>query len=130
MAENGSTILDIRNLNVDFHSVSGVIHALRGVDNTLRRGETVARVGESGSGKTTIGRCIIGLHQPSAGSIRFDGTELTDTKSKEVREKRTQIQMIFQDPMPSLNPAKGCGISSVRDWTFITNAALPRSAAA
>ena len=99
-------LLDVQDLCMTFGSGASAKTVVRKISFHIDSGETFGLVGESGSGKTTIGRCIIGLHQPSAGSIRFDGTELTDTKSRKVREKRTEIQMIFQDPMSSLNPRK------------------------
>jgi peptide/nickel transport system ATP-binding protein len=63
-------------------------------------------VGESGSGKTTIGRCIAGLHEPTAGSIRLNGVELAAQASKRPRAQRRQIQIVFQNPQDSLNPRR------------------------
>jgi dipeptide transport system ATP-binding protein len=79
---------------------------LHGVDITIGRGETVGIVGESGSGKTTLGRALLGLVKPSGGSIRFDGREITGLTEAAMRPLRRRMQMIFQDPMSSLNPRR------------------------
>jgi len=77
---------------------------LHGVDVSIRRGETVGIVGESGSGKTTLGRALLRLVDVSSGEIRFDGTDITHLPDSRMRPLRRRIQMIFQDPMASLNP--------------------------
>ncbi|MGO4436691.1 ATP-binding cassette domain-containing protein [Rhizobium sp. RAF56] len=77
---------------------------LHGVDISIRRGETVGIVGESGSGKTTLGRALLRLVNSSAGTIRFDGTDITHLSEPRMRPLRRRMQMIFQDPMASLNP--------------------------
>ncbi|MGA8226296.1 MAG: ATP-binding cassette domain-containing protein [Xanthobacteraceae bacterium] len=79
---------------------------LHGVDVTIGRGETVGIVGESGSGKTTLGRALIGLIRPADGSIRFDGREMIGLTETAMRPLRRRMQMIFQDPMSSLNPRR------------------------
>ncbi len=78
--------------------------AVNDVDLTINRGETFALVGESGSGKSTIARMIVGLLEPSAGQITFDGVRLDGTDGSRMRELRRRFQMIFQDPFASLNP--------------------------
>jgi ABC-type microcin C transport system duplicated ATPase subunit YejF len=80
-----------------------VLHA---VDVTIGRGETVGIVGESGSGKTTLGRALIGLIRPADGSIRYDGREIIGLSEMAMRPLRRRMQMIFQDPMSSLNPRR------------------------
>jgi ABC-type oligopeptide transport system ATPase subunit len=80
------------------------VKVLHGVDVTVRRGETVGIVGESGSGKTTLGRALLRLVDVSAGEIRFDGRDITHLLDNEMRPLRRRMQMIFQDPMASLNP--------------------------
>jgi ABC-type microcin C transport system duplicated ATPase subunit YejF len=80
-----------------------VLHA---VDIAIDRAETVGIVGESGSGKTTLGRALIGLIRPSNGSIRFDGREIIGLDESAMRPLRRRMQMIFQDPMSSLNPRR------------------------
>jgi peptide/nickel transport system ATP-binding protein len=77
---------------------------LHGVDVSVGRGETVGIVGESGSGKTTLGRALLRLVDVSEGTIRFDGTDLTRLHDDAMRPLRRRMQMIFQDPMASLNP--------------------------
>ncbi|MCS3743770.1 ABC transporter ATP-binding protein [Rhizobium sp. BK661] len=74
------------------------------VDIDIRRGETVGIVGESGSGKTTLGRALLRLVNVSAGTIHFDGKDITDIPDAALRPLRRRMQMIFQDPMASLNP--------------------------
>jgi ABC-type glutathione transport system ATPase component len=77
---------------------------LHGVDLSIKRGETVGIVGESGSGKTTLGRALLRLVDISKGEIRFDGTDITHLPDSRMRPLRRRMQMIFQDPMASLNP--------------------------
>ena len=86
------------------------VKAVNGVSFAIYPGETYGLVGESGSGKTTIGRSIIRLYEPTAGSIRFNGREISGRMDKETRRMlRADMQMIFQDPMSSLNPRKKVG---------------------
>jgi len=80
------------------------VRVLHGVDFAVGRGEIVGIVGESGSGKTTLGRALLGLVPPSAGAVRFDGTDLASLSDEALRRLRRRMQMIFQDPMSSLNP--------------------------
>lgn len=83
----------------------GVVRAVDGVTFELRRGEVLGLVGESGSGKTTLGRGLLGLESATAGSIEFDGHDLVGLKGAELRALRSRMQMVFQDPHASLNPA-------------------------
>lgn len=82
----------------------GLVKAVDGVSLTVRRGEILGLVGESGSGKTTLGRAVLGLVRPAAGTIRYNGTELTALGRKEFQPYRSKLQIIFQDPYSSLNP--------------------------
>ncbi len=82
---------------------------LHGVDIRVGKGETVGIVGESGSGKTTLGRALLGLVKPTAGSVVFDGSDITALDEGDRRPLRRRMQMIFQDPMSSLNPRHTIG---------------------
>ncbi len=82
----------------------GHVRAVNDVSFSLRRGETLGLVGESGCGKTTVGRSILRLIEPSEGSVRFEGREITKLGTSEMRDLRRQMQIIFQDPYSSLNP--------------------------
>jgi oligopeptide/dipeptide ABC transporter ATP-binding protein len=80
------------------------VHAVEDVNLKVARGEVLGLVGESGCGKSTLGRMVAGLMTPSAGAIRFKGADVAGLKGKAAREAALKIQMIFQDPMSSLNP--------------------------
>src|SRR5271156_2222553 len=82
---------------------------LHGVNISVGKGETVGIVGESGSGKTTLGRALLGLVKPMAGSVVFDGSDVTALDEAARRPLRRRMQMIFQDPMSSLNPRHTIG---------------------
>ncbi len=85
------------------------VHAVDGVDLTVRKGETVSIVGESGCGKTTLGRTIVNLYSATAGEVILDGTTISDLSDRKMRPYRRRVQMIFQDPLASLNPRKTVG---------------------
>ena len=87
----------------------GVIRAVDGVSMTLHRGETLGLVGESGSGKSTTGRAMVRLRRPTSGSVSFDGVELTTLSEGRMRSMRRRMQMIFQDPLATLNPRMTIG---------------------
>ncbi|MBQ8313967.1 MAG: ABC transporter ATP-binding protein [Clostridia bacterium] len=102
--ENREVILKVRDLKVAFGSRRKRFEAVKGVSFDVYKGETFGIVGESGSGKTTIGRSIIRVYPTSGGSIKFHDKEISGRISKELdREITNKIQMIFQDPMASLN---------------------------
>jgi oligopeptide/dipeptide ABC transporter ATP-binding protein len=82
----------------------GLLRALREVSFDVRRGETLGIVGESGCGKSTLARCLVRLHEPSEGSIRFDGQDVLKLRGDERRRYHRRVQMAFQDPYGSLNP--------------------------
>jgi peptide/nickel transport system ATP-binding protein len=82
---------------------------LHGVDIRVGRGETVGIVGESGSGKTTLGRALLGLVAPASGTVLFDGTTINTLDERRRQPFRRRMQMIFQDPMSSLNPRQTIG---------------------
>ena len=89
-----------------FHTVVDHVRAVDGVSFELQQGETYGLVGESGSGKSTTGKAIVKLHQVTAGTITFQGRDLTYLSRGEMKPFRKDIQMIFQDPYSSLNPKK------------------------
>lgn len=104
-------LLSVRDLRTWFpiregllRRVTGNVRAVDGVSFDLERGKTLALVGESGCGKTTVGRSILRLVQPSAGQVLFEGKDLLPLSEHELRPYRRHLQMVFQDPMTSLNP--------------------------
>jgi oligopeptide/dipeptide ABC transporter ATP-binding protein len=107
----GTTLIDVKGLKVHFPIKGGIfgrtianVKAVDGVDLFVRKGETLGLVGESGCGKSTTGRAILQLIRPTEGSVNFDGLELTKLPSEQVRKKRAEMQMVFQDPYGSLDP--------------------------
>jgi peptide/nickel transport system ATP-binding protein len=107
----GDKLLQVSDLKVHFpihrgvfKRVAGYVYAVDGVSMSIPQGCTQALVGESGCGKTTVGKGILQLIRPTAGSVVFDATELTTLKGKQLRKKRSDFQFIFQDPYSSMNP--------------------------
>ncbi len=112
-AAAGSPLLEINPLQVWFPVRRGAFGAgkenVRAVDDvtlSLAQGETLGLVGESGCGKTTLARAIVRLNDPTGGTLRFRGNDVTRSKNKALRPFRRDVQMVFQDPMASLNPRK------------------------
>jgi peptide/nickel transport system ATP-binding protein len=100
-------LLSVRELVVEFPAGRGnTVKAVSGISLDVRKGETLGLVGESGCGKSTTGRAIIQLPKPTSGVVEFKGTDLTSLKGEKLRETRTQLQIIFQDPISSLNPRR------------------------
>lgn len=92
-----------------FKKAGRVVHASKDVTFEIRKGETLGLVGESGSGKSTVGRCIIRLHDSDSGEVLFDGKDILKLSNAQMMPMRKQIQMIFQDPYASLNPRRKIG---------------------
>jgi oligopeptide transport system ATP-binding protein len=116
-AKAGEVLVEVENLKMYFPVTAGLIFqrkvadvkAVDGVDMKVKRGETLGLVGESGCGKSTTGRAILQLYRPTAGTVQFDGTDLTKIKGGDLRRFRRRMQMIFQDPYASLNPRMSVG---------------------
>ncbi len=109
--ETNQTLVEVKGLKVHFPIKGGLlgrtvanVKSVDGVDLFIRRGETLGLVGESGCGKTTTGRAILQLIKPTAGSVKLDGVELTTLPTNDIRQKRADMQMVFQDPYGSLDP--------------------------
>lgn len=86
--------------------VSGHVKAVDGVSFSIDAGETLALIGESGSGKSTVAKTIIGIHDATGGTIRFDGEDVTDPTGEQLEMMQSRMQMVFQDPTSSLNPRR------------------------
>jgi peptide/nickel transport system ATP-binding protein len=105
-------LLEVNDIKVHFPIKRGVVldrtigyvYAVDGVDLSINKGETYGLVGESGCGKSTLGRAILKLTEPTAGRIVFDGVDLSSMKGEKLRTMRRRMQMVFQDPMSSLDP--------------------------
>lgn len=108
LRDGDDIVLRVDNLVVEFPvgRTGLTVHAVSGISLDIRRGETLGVVGESGCGKSTTGRALLQLTPPTSGSVRFEGVELTTLEGKALREARTRMQMIFQDPISSLNPRR------------------------
>ena len=105
------SLLRAENLVVEFPvgSTGLRVNAVSGISLDLRAGETLGLVGESGSGKSTTGRALMQMPRPTAGRVVFDGVDLTSLPRRELRSIRPRMQMIFQDPISSLNPRRRVG---------------------
>lgn len=111
MSNKDEVILSVENMVMHFPIYRGVVqrqvgavHAVDGISFNIKRGETLGLVGESGCGKSTTGRTILQLYKATAGSVFYEGVDLTALKREEMRKMRRHMQMIFQDPYASLNP--------------------------
>src|SRR5688500_18412003 len=99
-------LLEVRNL-VKYFPVENSDDVVRAVDNIsfdIISGETLGLVGESGCGKSTVGRCMLRLHEPTSGEILFEGRDIVGLPNNEMQALRREMQIIFQDPYASLNP--------------------------
>ncbi|HEX8121641.1 MAG TPA: oligopeptide/dipeptide ABC transporter ATP-binding protein [Solirubrobacteraceae bacterium] len=113
--ENGA-LLEVEHVKQHFpirkgvlNTVAGHVHAVDDISFTLREGETLGLVGESGCGKTTLSRTLLRLLEPTDGTIRFRGQDISHASRKAMRPLRSDMQMVFQDPFASLNPRKRVG---------------------
>lgn len=113
---NGAPLVSVRGLKTYFPVYQGIfrrhvgdVRAVDGIDLDIYPGETVGLVGESGCGKTTVGRSILQLIPPTAGTVAFDGTDLSTLSKRDLRRARQRFQIVFQDPFSSLNPRMTIG---------------------
>ncbi|KND29381.1 ABC transporter ATP-binding protein [Streptomyces europaeiscabiei] len=111
VAEDAAPLLEAVGLRREFGRGSGRVAAVDGVSLTVHAGRTLGIVGESGSGKTTLGRMLVRLLDPTAGRLRYGGREIGSLPEKELRSFRRDLQMVFQDPVASLNPRRSVGES-------------------
>jgi oligopeptide/dipeptide ABC transporter ATP-binding protein len=116
MGTSSDPIIEVEHLTKRFPAIAGVfarrggeVHAVEDVTLSVRRGETLGIVGESGCGKSTTARLMLKLLEPTAGTIRFDGRDITKLSARAMRPVRREMQMIFQDPYSSLNPRQTIG---------------------
>jgi oligopeptide/dipeptide ABC transporter ATP-binding protein len=113
----GDALIEVRDLVKEFpikgsylvRRQLGAVHAVDGITFDVLRGETFGLVGESGCGKSTTARLLMRLLEPTSGSVRFDGREIADLSTKDIKPLRREMQMIFQDPYSSLNPRRTVG---------------------
>ena len=116
-------LLDVDNVVVEYPVGNKIVHAVSGVSLQIARGETLGLVGKSGCGKSTLGRAVLQLRRPVSGRVLFDGQDLTAMQGDALRSMRQRVQLIFQDPIASLNPRRKIGdivaeplvISGVKD---------------
>ena len=108
-AEAAAPLLSVEDLSVDYALGGSIVHAVSGVSFAVARGETLGLVGESGCGKSTLARAILQLTRATAGRVVFDGVDLTRIGAAALRRLRRRLQIIFQDPIASLNPRRRVG---------------------
>jgi len=104
-----SQLLRVENLVVEYTVGNKIVHAVSGITLEIARGETLGLVGESGCGKSTLGRAVVQLRQAVSGRVLFDGEDLTAMRGEALRKMRRRVQLIFQDPIASLNPRRRIG---------------------
>ena len=99
-----NSILEVKNLKKYFKTPRGMLHAVDDITFSLEEGKTLGIVGESGCGKSTTGRCILRLIEPTDGNVLFNGEDILSLDKRQMRNRRKDMQIIFQDPFSSLNP--------------------------
>ena len=104
-----SPLLEVKNLVVEYVVGNKIVHAVSDVSLEIARGETLGLVGESGCGKSTLGRAVLQLRRAQSGKVLFDGEDLTSMRGEALRKMRRRVQLIFQDPIASLNPRRRIG---------------------
>jgi len=104
-----SPLLEVKNLVVEYVVGNKIVHAVSDVSLEIARGETLGLVGESGCGKSTLGRAVLQLRPAQSGKVLFDGADLTSMRGEALRKMRRRVQLIFQDPIASLNPRRRIG---------------------
>jgi oligopeptide transport system ATP-binding protein len=104
-----SDLLEVTSLHKTFRRGGQRHHALRGVSFAVPEGSSLGIVGQSGSGKTTAVRCVLGLERPDAGSVRYDGFDVSRANAAARRQFQTEVQVVFQDPYTSLDPRMRVG---------------------
>src|ERR1700740_1024280 len=102
-------LLQVEHLVVQYAMGGKIVHAVSDVSLEVSRGETLGLVGESGCGKSTLGRAVLQLRQAQSGKVLFDGNDLTAMRGDPLRKMRQRVQLIFQDPIASLNPRRRIG---------------------
>lgn len=119
------TLLSVRNLSKHFKLKSRrllepapILKAVDGIDFTVAKGETLGLVGESGCGKTTVARLILRLIEPTSGEVKFDGADIFGCSPSELQRHRRQMQLVFQDPVSSLNPRMSVGMAIAESLRF------------
>jgi peptide/nickel transport system ATP-binding protein len=108
-APSADPLLKVDNLVVEYFVGGKTVHAVSGVSLEIARGETLGLVGESGCGKSTLGRAVLQLRPAVSGKVLFDGNDLTAMQGDPLRKMRQRVQLIFQDPIASLNPRRRIG---------------------
>lgn len=123
MSDERRPLLKVRDLTVTFGKGAHAVSAVAGVSFDIYEGETLGLVGESGCGKSTTGKALMKILTPSSGTVELDGVDITHQRGRALRHARTRMQMIFQDPISSLNPrrrVRGIVAEPLDAWKTVT----------